>query len=161
VHREEHSQDGECVRARLSCNPGRRATRHFGGIGAGLARFSAEGARIRPPEVLGMTRRFFLKSSAVAMAGVGSAPAWLSRALYAADAPSPRKKILVAVFQRGAVDGLNVVVPFGEQRYYDLWPNLAIPKPNGGADGAIDLNGFFGLHPALAPLAPLYRAGHL
>jgi uncharacterized protein (DUF1501 family) len=108
-----------------------------------------------------LTRRFFLKSSALAMAGVGSAPAWLSRALYAADAPSPRKKILVAVFQRGAVDGLNVVVPFGEQRYYDLRPNLAIPKPDGSADGAIDLNGFFGLHPALAPLMPLYRAGHL
>jgi uncharacterized protein (DUF1501 family) len=52
-------------------------------------------------------------------------------------------------------------VPFGEQRYYDLRPNLAIPKPDGSADGAIDLNGFFGLHPALAPLTPLYRAGHL
>ena len=58
------------------------------------------------------------------------------RALYAADAPSPRKKVLVAVFQRGAADGLNVVVPFGEQSYYDLRPNLAIPKPDGTADSA-------------------------
>ena len=62
------------------------------------------------------TRRLFLKSSALGMFGVGTAPAWLSRALYAADAPSPRKKILVAIFQRGAVDGLNMVVPFGEKQ---------------------------------------------
>src|SRR5579871_4956386 len=95
------------------------------------------------------TRRTFLKNSAVAMFGIGSSPSWLSRALYAADAPSPRKKILVAIFQRGAVDGLNVVVPFGEKRYYDLRPNLAIPQPNGSKDAAVDLDGFFGLHPAL------------
>ena len=59
------------------------------------------------------SRRVFLKSSALAMVGVGATPAWLSRALYAADAPTPRKKVLVAIFQRGAVDGLNVVVPIG------------------------------------------------
>jgi uncharacterized protein (DUF1501 family) len=88
------------------------------------------------------TRRIFLKSSAMAMVGIGAAPAWLSRALYAQDAPSPRKKILVAIFQRGAMDGLNAVVPFGEQRYYDLRPNLALPKPNGTPDSAIDLDGF-------------------
>ena len=106
-------------------------------------------------------RRLFLKSSALAMFGVGSAPAWLSRALYAAEAPNPRKKILVAIFQRGAVDGLNVVVPFGEKSYYDLRPNLAIPKPDGTENCAIDLDGFFGLHPALAPLKPIYDAGHM
>ena len=106
-------------------------------------------------------RRLFLKSSAVAMFGVGSAPAWLSRALYAADAPNPRKKILVAIFQRGAVDGLNVVVPFGEKRYYDLRPNLAIPKPDGTENSVIDLDGFFGLHPALAPMKPLWDMGIL
>jgi uncharacterized protein (DUF1501 family) len=61
------------------------------------------------------SRRLFLKSSALAMVGVGATPAWLSRALYAADAPTPRKKVLVAIFQRGAVDGLNVVVPHGEK----------------------------------------------
>src|SRR5689334_17761442 len=107
------------------------------------------------------TRRLFLKSSALAMFGVGSAPAWLSRAVYAADAPSPRKKILVAIFQRGAVDGLNMVVPFGEKRYYELRPNLAIPKPDRTENSAIDLDGFFGLHPALSPLDPIYQAGHL
>jgi uncharacterized protein (DUF1501 family) len=107
------------------------------------------------------SRRIFLKSSAMAMFGIGSTPLWLSRALYAADAPSPRKKILVAIFQRGAVDGLNVVVPHGEQRYYDLRPSIAIPRPNGTLDGAIDLDGFFGLHPSLSPLKPIYDAGHM
>ncbi len=108
-----------------------------------------------------MDRRIFLKSSAMAMVGIGSTPLWLSRALYAADAPSPRKKILVAIFQRGAVDGLNVVVPHGERAYYDLRPTIAIPRPNNTPDAAIDLDGFFGLHPSLAPLKPKYHSGHL
>jgi uncharacterized protein (DUF1501 family) len=110
----------------------------------------------------------FLKSSAVAMVGAGTAPAWLSRALYAADAPSqrkdapsPRKKVLVAVFQRGAMDGLNAVVPYGEAAYYSLRPNLAIPRPDGTPNSAIDLNGFFGLHPALAPLKPIFDTNSL
>ncbi len=97
----------------------------------------------------------------MAMFGVGSTPAWLSRALYAQDAPSPRKKILVAIFQRGAVDGLNVVVPHGEQRYYDLRPTIAVPRPDGTPDSAIDLDGFFGLHPSLKSLKPIYDSGHL
>jgi uncharacterized protein (DUF1501 family) len=107
------------------------------------------------------SRRAFLKSSAVAMFGVGAAPAWLARSVYAADGPARRKKILVAIFQRGAVDGLNVVVPFGEQRYYDLRPSIAIPRPDGSPNSAVDLDGFFGLHPSLAPLKPLYEAQHL
>jgi len=107
------------------------------------------------------SRRVFLKGSALAMFGVGSMPAWLSRSLYAADSAQPRKKILVAIFQRGAVDGLNMVVPFGEQRYYDLRPSIAIPKPDGTPNSAVDLDGFFGLHPALAPLKPMFDARHL
>ncbi len=107
------------------------------------------------------SRRFFLKSSALAMFGVGAAPAWLSRAAWAADAPSPRKKILVTIFQRGAVDGLNMVVPFGDPHYYELRPNIGIPKPNGTAQGATDLDGFFGLHPSLAPLKTAFDARHL
>src|SRR5580704_7589350 len=106
------------------------------------------------------TRRIFLRNSALAMVGVGTAPLWLKRALYAADAPSPRKKILVAIFQRGAADGLNVVVPHGEKAYYDLRPTIAVPRPTAAGDkredAAIDLDGFFGLHPSLAPLKPLY-----
>src|SRR5436305_9795484 len=108
------------------------------------------------------TRRIFLRDSALAMVGVGAAPLWLSRALYASDAPAARKKILVAIFQRGAADGLNVVVPHGERAYYSLRPTIAIPRPAAGnAEAALDLDGFFGLHPSLAPLQPLYEQQHL
>ncbi len=107
------------------------------------------------------SRRVFLKGGALAMFGVGSMPAWLSRSLYAAESAETRKKILVAIFQRGAVDGLNMVVPFGEPRYYELRPSIAIPKPDGTMNAAIDLDGFFGLHPALASLKPIYDERHL
>jgi len=107
------------------------------------------------------SRRLFLKGSAFAIFGVGSMPAWLSRSVYAADGTPRRKKILVAIFQRGAVDGLNMVVPFGERRYYELRPSIAIPKPDTTPQSAIDLDGFFGLHPSLAPLKPIFDAQHL
>ncbi len=110
-------------------------------------------------------RRIFLKNSALAMVGTGAAPRWLERALYAADAPAPRKKILVAIFQRGAADGLNIVVPHGEKAYYHLRPTIAVPRPASSGDrredSAIDLDGFFGLHPSLAPLKPIWDQGHL
>jgi uncharacterized protein (DUF1501 family) len=103
------------------------------------------------------SRRLFLKNSAVAMFGLGAVPAWLSRAVSAKDAPGERKKILIAIFQRGAVDGLNVVVPFGEKRYYELRPTIAVPAPSpGNEDAAVDLDGFFGLHPNLSALKPLW-----
>jgi uncharacterized protein (DUF1501 family) len=108
------------------------------------------------------TRRVFLKSSALAMFGVGAAPGWLARAAFAKDAPETRKKILIAIFQRGAVDGLNVVVPHGDPAYYALRPSLAIPRPNGSDDAsAIDLDGHFGLHPALKALKPLWDTKQL
>jgi uncharacterized protein (DUF1501 family) len=107
------------------------------------------------------SRRVFLKGSALAMFGVGALPTWLSRSVYAADGSDRRKKILVAIFQRGAVDGLNMVVPFGEQRYYELRPSLAIPRPDGTPTSAVDLDGFFGLHPSLGPLKPMFDAQQL
>jgi uncharacterized protein (DUF1501 family) len=90
------------------------------------------------------------------MVGIGTAPAWLQRALYAQDAPGQRKKILVTIFQRGAADGLNIVVPHGEERYYEMRPTIAIPQKD-----VIDLDGMFGLNPALAPLKSIYDAKHL
>jgi len=102
------------------------------------------------------SRRVFLKNSALAMFGVGSVPAWLSRAVFAKDAPGERKKILIAIFQRGAVDGLNVVVPHGEPNYYALRPGIALPRPDGTDSSAIDLDGHFGLNPALRSLKPLW-----
>ena len=108
------------------------------------------------------TRRFFLRNSAVAMAGFGAAPLWLKRALCAPDAPGPRKKVLVAIFQRGAADGLNIVVPHGEKAYYDLRPTIAVPRPAADQrNSAVDLDGFFGLHPSLASLKPLFDQQHL
>jgi uncharacterized protein (DUF1501 family) len=107
------------------------------------------------------SRRIFLKNSALAMFGVGSVPVWLSRAVYAKDAPGERKKILIAIFQRGAVDGLNVVVPHGEPAYYALRPSIALPRPDGTDASAIDLDGRFGLNPALRSLKPLWDSKQL
>ena len=108
------------------------------------------------------SRRVFLKGSALAIVGVGAIPSWLSRSVYAAGkAERRRKKILVAIFQRGAVDGLNVVAPFAEPRYYQLRPSIAIPQPDGSANAAVDLDGFFGLHPSLSALKPLFDARRL
>ena len=107
-----------------------------------------------------ISRRYFIKSSGIAMLGMASLPSFLQRAVAATA--SPNKKKMVVLFQRGAMDGLNVVVPFAEPNYYALRPTIAIPQPRqGGADAAIDLDGFFGLHPSLDPLQPLFRNGQL
>ena len=102
-----------------------------------------------------ISRRYFLKGGGVAMLGFSAMPAFLTRALHAATAPG--KKVLVVIFQRGAMDGLNAVVPYGERNYYAMRPSIAIPAPNGGKDAAVDLDGFFGVHPSLAPLVPLFH----
>src|SRR5262245_52002275 len=104
-----------------------------------------------------MTRRIFLKNGSLALVSLGFTPAFIARTAQAAES---RQKILVALFQRGAVDGLNMVVPFGERAYYQSRPSIAIPRP-GDRDGALDLDGFFGLHPRMAPLVPLFQRGEL
>ena len=110
---------------------------------------------------MAISRRIFLRNSAIAMAGVGSAPLWLERAAFAGDQQGARKKVLVAIFQRGAADGLNIVVPHGERRYYDLRPAISIPRPSAAEDSVVDLDGFFGLHPSLASLKPLWQQQRL
>ena len=111
-----------------------------------------------------MNRRFFLKSGGIAVASMGislAAPGFLQRAVLGTTS-SGRRKTLIAIFQRGAVDGLNMVVPFGEGNYYDLRPNIAIPKPQvGNVDAAINLDGFFGLHPSLNSFKPLWDSKRL
>src|SRR5262245_16527265 len=104
-----------------------------------------------------VTRRYFIKSSAVVMAGFGIAPRWLARAAGPAEG---RRKILISIFQRGAADGLNIVVPFSEKRYYEIRPTIAVPAP-GKQNGAIDLDGSFALHPQLQPLKPFWDSGQL
>lgn len=103
-----------------------------------------------------VTRRLFLKDSAIAAAGIGLMPSFLARAATT-NGTRRKNKVLVAIFQRGAADGLNMVVPFGEGAYYAMRRSIAIPAPkSGGRDAAIDLDGFFGLHPALAPFKNIY-----
>ncbi len=106
-----------------------------------------------------VTRRYFLRGSAIAMAGMGAAPMWLARA---AATESRKNKTLVAIFLRGAADGLNIVAPFGEKRYAELRPTIAIGDPNGGPFGpAIDLDGMFALNGALQPLKELWEKKQL
>jgi uncharacterized protein (DUF1501 family) len=106
------------------------------------------------------SRRYFMKQGSIAMVGLSTMPAFLQRAIAAT--PSTGKKQLVVLFQRGAADGLNIVVPFAEQNYYRMRPTIAIPEPRrSSADCAVDLDGFFGLHPSLASLAPLFQKNEL
>src|SRR6202041_2689108 len=109
---------------------------------------------------MNISRRYFIKNSGLAMLGMAALPAFLQRAVAAST--TPNKKKMVVLFQRGAMDGLNVVIPFGERNYYNLRPTIAIPEPRrGNADTVIDLDGFFGLHPSLAPLLPIYQRREL
>ncbi len=114
-----------------------------------------------------MNRRFFLKNSGIALASIGAAtmsPSFLTRTLAQANKDG-RRKILIAIFQRGAMDGLNAVVPYGEQDYYSMRPSIAVPRPASSGQPnqapAIDLDGFFALHPTLAPFKPVYDSGQL
>jgi uncharacterized protein (DUF1501 family) len=110
---------------------------------------------------MAITRRVFLKNGALAVVGTTMIPSFLTRAVYAADAATGSgKRRLVVLFQRGAADGLNIVVPHGEAAYYSMRPSIAIPRPR-GPEGAIDLDGFFGLHPSMTAFKPLWDSGHL
>ena len=114
-----------------------------------------------------MQRRVFVKSGALALVTLGLSPAFLRRTAFGAQLMNaPKGKTLICLFQRGAADALNMVVPHGEKAYYALRPSIAIPRPSGIArgisrDAAIDLDGFFGLHPSLAPFKALYDRGIL
>ena len=97
-----------------------------------------------------MNRRIFLKSSGLAVVAGGLLPNVFVRMAQAGTTKG--KKVLVAIFQRGAVDGLNVVVPYGEAEYYSARPSIAIPR-----NEVLDLDGFFGLHPSMASLVPYFK----
>src|SRR3954454_23751916 len=107
-----------------------------------------------------ISRRVFLKNGGFALVSLGFAPSFLARTALAAG-KSGRNKQLIAIFQRGAVDGLSVVVPHGESEYYRVRKNIAIAKPGPAADATLDLDGFFGLNPRLQPLKPLWDARDL
>lgn len=102
-----------------------------------------------------LNRRFFLHKGALAVAGTAALPNFLVRSILAETSAATNRR-LVVVFQRGAADGLNVVVPYREKNYYSMRPSIAIPQKD-----VIDLDGFFGLHPSLSSFKPLYDSGHL
>jgi uncharacterized protein (DUF1501 family) len=104
-----------------------------------------------------VTRRGFMRGGALALVGTSVIPSFLTRSIYAEmTTAAANKKKLVVIFQRGACDGLNVVVPHAEKNYYSMRPSIAIKE-----NEVIDLNGFFGLHPQMAAFKPLYDQGHL
>src|SRR5436853_3064661 len=103
-----------------------------------------------------ITRRVFLKNGALAVVGTAAIPAFLTRVAYSAANSATRNKRLVVIFQRGAADGLNIVVPHGEQLYYAMRPTINIPRSS-----VIDLDGFFGLHPSMSAFQPLWQHRHL
>jgi len=104
---------------------------------------------------MSITRRIFLRNSALAVVGTAALPAFLKRAAFGAE-QNVRNKRLVVIFQRGAADGLNIVVPHAEPSYYSMRPSINIPR-----NAVIDLDGFFGLHPAMSAFEPLWKQHHL
>ena len=116
-----------------------------------------------------MQRRVFMRHGALALVTMGLSPSFLRRTAFAQQLRTgagtlgnARGKVLICLFQRGAADALNVVVPHGEAAYYRMRPTIAVPRPTlATANAAIDLDGFFGLHPSLAPLKPLWTQGIL
>src|ERR1700747_644256 len=103
-----------------------------------------------------ITRRIFLRNSALAVVGTAAVPSFLTRAAFGAVEAGTRNKRLVGVFQRGAADGLNIVVPHAEPQYYAMRPSINIPR-----QAVLDLNGFFGLHPSLSAVQALWQQGPL
>jgi len=110
---------------------------------------------------MSITRRVFLKNGALALVATTAIPSFLTRTVWGTETLGARGKRLVVLFQRGAADGLNIVVPHGESAYYSMRPSIAIPRPKRGQESCIDLDGFFGLHPSLASFKPLWDEKHL
>ena len=77
---------------------------------------------------MSITRRIFLRNGALAVVGTAAIPTFLTRAAYGAVDTGMRSKRLVVIFQRGAADGLNIVVPHGERAYYGMRPSINIPR---------------------------------
>src|SRR5262249_7763845 len=100
-----------------------------------------------------ISRRFFVRSTAVALASFARTPGFLVRTALA-QSNKAKKPVVIAIFQRGAMDGISMVVPYGDPHYRAVRPQIAIQSP-------IDLDGFFGLHPSLDALKPIYDQGHL
>ena len=111
-------------------------------------------------EYKALSRRHFLSLSAATFAA-SLAPAWLPRVVLA-DEDDGERDVMVSIFLRGGADALSLCVPYAEPEYYRMRPSLALPQPDSGSSLAVtDLDGFFGLPPAMAPLLDAYQAGDL
>jgi len=106
-----------------------------------------------------ISRRRFLLASGTAVAAIHAPRVWAQAAPAGTRPAGPGR--LVVVFLRGAYDGLSALVPYADADYYSLRPNIAIAAPDGSAQTALRLDNTFGLHPALAPLLPLWQQGVL
>src|ERR1700757_5292271 len=105
---------------------------------------------------MAISRRVFVKNSALALVSFGMDPLFIPRAVFSPYRPLPSRTVssspvVVCLFQRGAVDCLNMIVPHGEAIYYEERPRIAVPR-----ETVVDLDGHFGLHPSLAPLKALW-----
>lgn len=93
-------------------------------------------------------------------AAIAGAPAWLPRVAFAADDRASRD-VIVSIMLRGGADALTMCVPWGDPWYLPLRGALAVPMPGAGLNAATDLDGYFGLPPAMLPLLEAYSAGKL
>lgn len=105
---------------------------------------------------MSLNRRDFLKSGSLSLTALA-----MPKLVFGATSNTSIRDVLVVVFQRGGMDGLNAVVPYGDADYYRLRPAIGLPRPGQGTGAVLDLDGFFGLHPSLAPLLPIYQSGQL
>src|SRR6266550_6622389 len=158
--REHEASAQTCVgrgrRSRAGACPGRGPRNRRTGVSAAI-----KGGRRRQRSEdrnMSITRRVFVKSGGLALFSVGLDPLFLARAAFTSYKPLPShaaccRPVLVCLFQRGAVDGLNMIVPHGDPIYYQERPRIAVPEKD-----VLDLDGYFGLHPGLAALKPLWEA---
>jgi uncharacterized protein (DUF1501 family) len=103
-----------------------------------------------------LSRRSFIQASALAAGATVAAP----RYVFSADVTPSANDVIIVIFQRGAMDGLQAIVPYADSNYVKQRPNIAIPAP-GAVGGALPLDNFFGFHPSLAPMMPLFQNGSL
>src|SRR6266550_3505651 len=161
--REHEASAQTCVgrgrRSRAGACPGRGPRNRRTGVSAAIK--GGKGGRRRQRSEdrnMSITRRVFVKSGGLALFSFGLDPLFLARAAFTSYKPLPShaaccRPVLVCLFQRGAVDGLNMIVPHGDPIYYQERPRIAVPEKD-----VLDLDGYFGLHPGLAALKPLWEA---
>jgi uncharacterized protein (DUF1501 family) len=106
-----------------------------------------------------ISRRYFLKTTGIAAVGIGISPALLTRSVMALGGTADQKKIFILIIQRGAMDGLSLVVPTSDAYYLQNRPNIGLKTS--GDEALIKLDNGFGLHPAMQSLKSLWDSKNL